>query len=64
MVDYLEKFPPFGAGQHLPEDKILDLVEFSFPKESKEELTIQGFDSTTQRLTEIVKLCEHVKTTE
>ena len=28
MVEYLEKFPPFGAGKTPPEDKILELVEF------------------------------------
>ena len=26
MVEYLKKFPPFGAGQRLPEDDILELV--------------------------------------
>ena len=33
MVEYLEKFPPFGAVQLLPEDNILELVEFLLPKE-------------------------------
>ena len=33
MVEYLKKFPPFGAGQGLPEDDILEQVEFSLPKE-------------------------------
>ena len=33
MVEYLEKFPLFGAGQHLPEYDILELSEFSLPKE-------------------------------
>ena len=35
MVKYLEKFPPFGAGQHLPKDEILKLVELSLLKECK-----------------------------
>ena len=47
MVEYLEKFLPFGAGQFLPEDEILELVEFSLPKEWQKEVTIQGFDSAT-----------------
>ena len=64
MVDYLEKFPPFGAGQCLPEDKILKLVEFSVPKEWQKELIIQGFDSSTQGLTELVELYERLKTAE
>ena len=33
MVEYLEKFLLFGAGQRLPEDKIIMLVEFSITKE-------------------------------
>ena len=64
MVDYLEKFPPFGAGQRLLEDKILKLVEFSLPKDWKKELIIQGFDSAIQGLTKIVKFCEHLETAE
>ena len=31
MVEYLEKFPPFGEEQRLQEDKILKMVEFSLP---------------------------------
>ena len=58
IVEYLKKFPSFGAGQRLPEDEILKLVEFSLPKEWKKELIIQGFDSATQGLTKIVEFCE------
>ena len=32
MVEYLEKFPPFGEGQRLPDNEIINLVEFSLPK--------------------------------
>ena len=32
MVEYLEKFPPFGEGQRVPYDKILNMVEFSLLK--------------------------------
>ena len=32
MVKYLDKFPPFGVGQRLPEDDILEMVELSLPK--------------------------------
>ena len=33
IVNYLKKFPPFGANQALPKDEILKLVEFSMPIE-------------------------------
>ena len=32
MVEYLEKYPPFGAEQRLKDSKIPNLVEFSLPK--------------------------------
>ena len=64
MVNYLKKLPPFGVGQRLPEDKILELVEFSLLKEWYRELTIQKFDSATQGLTYLVELCERLNTSE
>ena len=57
MVEYLENFPPFVSNQDLPEDKILYMAEFSLPREFQKELIIQGFDSMTQGLTELVELC-------
>ena len=33
MVHYLKKFTLFGAGEHLPDNEILDLVELSLSKE-------------------------------
>ena len=62
MVEYLEKFPPFGSGQRLPEYEILELVEFSLPKNWQKELIIQGFDSTTKGLTELVEFYKFLKT--
>ena len=50
MIDYMNNFSSFGVGQRSPEDGILDLVEFSLPKELQKELIIQGFDSATQGL--------------
>ena len=64
MVKYLEKSPPFGEVQNLPEDKILKLVQFSIPKEWQKELIIQGFDSATQGLTDIVEFYKRLETAE
>ena len=64
MFEYLEKFPPFREGQRLPEYKILNLVEFSLPKEWQKELIIEEFDFATQGLTELVEFCERPKTDE
>ena len=61
MIKYLEKFPLFGAGQQLPEYEILNLVEFSLPKEWQKELIVQGFYSATQGLTDLIEFCERRK---
>ena len=54
MVKYLEKFPPFGVGQRLPEYEIPKLVEFSIPEEWQKLIIIQRFNSSTQGLMELV----------
>ena len=64
IFDYLKKLPPFRVVQCLPEDKILELVYFSLLKECQKELIIQGFESATQGLTELVKFCEQLDTAE
>ena len=64
MVNYIKNFSPFRSGQRLPEYDILELVEFSLPKKWQKELIIQGFDSVTQGLTELVKFCERLETAE
>ena len=62
MVDNLEKVPPFGICQGLPDDDILELVELSLQRERHKELSIQGFDSTTQELKELVDFYECLET--
>ena len=64
MVKYLKKLLPLWAVQPLPKDEIFELVQFSIPKEWEKEIIIQGFDSKTQGLTELVNFCEHLKTAE
>ena len=54
-MDYLKTFPPFGTNQGLPEDEILELVEFFLPRDLKNEILIQWFDSTTQGITELIE---------
>ena len=36
MVEYLENVPYFGAGQRLPDNDILELVEFLLPKDCQQ----------------------------
>ena len=62
MVEYLKKFPPFREVKRLPDDDILELVEFSLPEEWQKELIIQGFDSTNQGLTKLIDFLERIVT--
>ena len=64
MVDYLNNFLPFGAGQRLTVDEILDILQFSLPREWQKELIVQRFYFATQVLTELVDFCERLKTSE
>lgn len=62
MLEYLEKIPPFVINPGLTGNKILDTVEFLLPMECQKELIIQGFDSATQGLTELVEFYERLET--
>ena len=64
IIKYLENLPPFRARQCLPEEEIIELVEFSLIKEWQKNLTIQGFDSATQGLMYLVDFCECLETAE
>ena len=46
IVKYIDHFPPFGDYQGLPEDEILNLMEFALPQECQKEILVQGFDSS------------------
>ena len=64
MIEYLDSLPPSRQRQRLPENKILDMVEFSLPKECQKELIIQDFDSATQGLTDLIEFCDCLETAE
>ena len=46
IVKYIDHFPPFGDYQGLPEDEILNIMEFALPQECQKEILVQGFDSS------------------
>ena len=50
MVDYLEDLPPFGANQVLPEDDLLELVEFALPCEWQKHLIVQIYKDSVKGL--------------
>ena len=64
MVEYVEKFAPFGIGQGLPDNKILKLVGFLLPRQWKILLIIQGFNYATHGVTETIEFFERLETVE
>ena len=58
---YLDKFLPNNADQRLPDNKILNLLEFGIPRSWKNQMTLQGFNPQTGSVIEFVKFCKRLK---
>ena len=50
ILDYLEDFPLFGSNQVLPEDNLIELVEFALTRKWQKQLPAQGYESTRKDL--------------
>ena len=59
IFKYLEHLPPFIFDQGLPNDEIIEFVEFELPHKCKIQLLVQGLNSAAKILTEIVEFCDH-----
>ena len=64
LNEYLSSFPPFAADQSLPDEEILDLLEFGIPRAWQNQFTIQGFDPQANTVNDFVQFCERLETTE
>ena len=64
LNEYLKMFPLFGNGQELPEDEILEIIEFSLPQDWQRTMLVQGFDSATASVRDLVDLCERLECAE
>ena len=62
--DYLEYFPPFADEQKLPEDELLDILEFSIPNSWQAEFIRLGYDPLTGDLKSFIDHCERMETFE
>jgi hypothetical protein len=60
----LDEFPPHFANQALPEDEILDILEFGIPATWQKIMTVQGFDPQAHTIQEFVEFCERLEFTE
>lgn len=64
LNSYLKSFPPFGNGQELSEEEILDLMEFAVPNAWQKNMVLQGFDPVIHTPSEFVAFCERHEFTE
>ena len=64
MVEYMQDFPTYGNNQGLPGDYIIEFMEYSLPCEWQKQLLVQGFDSSTKKLYELIDFCNHMETAE
>ncbi len=60
LNNYLARFPPFGDAttQKLPDDEIIDAVEFSIPNTWRKKMMEQGFNPVAHLLQELKEFCE------
>ena len=61
---YLNYFPPFLANQQLPNDEILELLEFAILTSWQREMTRQGYDPAAHSVQDLVQFCERLESTE
>ena len=61
ILKYLQKLPPLSLIRSYL-NMISPTQQFFLPRDNQKELRIQGFDSATQGLTEIVEFCAHLET--
>ena len=62
--DYLEEFPPVTTGRNatkLPDNKLLDLLEFGIPIKWQRQMQVQNFEPTAGTLQELQDFCERLE---
>ncbi len=70
MNNYLPLFPPKVDGDtvtaptKLPEDELLDLMEYGVPKTWQNQMTLQDFDPLANSLDKFVNFCERLERVE
>jgi cell pole-organizing protein PopZ len=68
MNNYLPKFPPLTEGgpapTKLPDDEIIDLLEFGVPGSWQKSMVVQDFDPMAHTVREVVAFCERMERVE
>jgi len=64
MNEYLAMFTPDGAANKLPEDEIIENLEFAIPTKWRKAMIMHGFDPVEHDIGDMVEFCERLETTE
>ena len=67
MNSYLPLFPPVTAGttpEKLPDDEIVDLLEFGVPNSWQKAMILQDFDPLQKTVREFIQFCERLEQVE
>ena len=59
--NYPEHLTQFGTSQLIPDNEIIKLVDFTLPCNWHKKILVQGFNSTSNSLNELVEFCEHLE---
>ena len=65
--EYLPSFPDPSStlvSTKLPDDELLDLLEFSIPRAWQKQMVLQGFDPIEGTAEEFVRFCERIEATD
>ena len=59
---YLEEFPPFkGKIQCIPEDEVLEHLEFAVPNTWQKQMVLHGFNTVEQTIDDFIEFCERME---
>ena len=62
---YLESFPPFkGKNQVIPNDEILEHLEFAIPNSWQKQMVLQGFNTLERTMEDFIEFCERLEFSE
>ena len=60
----LARFPGADENSKLPEDELLDILEFGMPNSWQRAMTLQDFDPVEHTVSEFVSFCERLEATD
>ena len=65
---YLPEFPPTTTGgadpASLPDDELLDILEFGMPSSWQKQMVLQDFDPLQHTIKDFTEFCEHMEQVE